>query len=85
MIINHKYKFIFIKSFKTARTSLEIAVSKFCDNKDIITPIIEEDEKIRKALNYRGPQNYNNMKEHMSVSEIRKKIDVDILIITLNL
>ena len=78
MIINHKYKFIFIKSFKTARTSLEIAVSKFCDNKDIITPIIEEDEKIRKALNYRGPQNYNNMKEHMSVSEIRKKIDVDI-------
>jgi len=78
MIINHKYKFIFIKSFKTAGTSLEIAVSKFCDNKDIITPIIEEDEKIRKALNYRGPQNYNNMKEHMSVSEIRKKIDVDI-------
>jgi len=78
MIINHKYKFIFIKSFKTAGTSLEIAISKFCDNKDIITPIIEEDEKIRKTLNYRGPQNYNNMKEHMSVSEIRKKIDVDI-------
>ena len=79
MIINHKYKFIFIKSFKTAGTSLEIALSKFCDNKDIITPIIEEDEKIRKALNYRGPQNYNDMKEHMPVSEIRKKIDVDII------
>ena len=29
MILSHKYKYIFIKSFKTASTSLEIALSKY--------------------------------------------------------
>ena len=47
MILSHKYKYIFIKSFKTASTSLEIALSRFCDKEDIITPIKNEDEIIR--------------------------------------
>lgn len=58
MIINHKYKFIFIKTRKTACTSVEIALSKYCDSNDIITPIFEEDELKRKILGFRGPQNY---------------------------
>ena len=74
MILNHKYKFIFIKSFKTAGTSLEIALSKFCDNKDIITPIVKEDEKLRLKLNFTPPQNYEGMREHMSATEIKNKI-----------
>jgi len=78
MIINHKYKFIFIKSFKTAGTSTEIALSKFCDKNDIITPIIKEDELIRTKLNYAGAQNYEGMDEHMSASNIKKKIDSNI-------
>ena len=63
MILSHKYKYIFIKSFKTASTSLEIALSKFCGTKDIITPIIDEDEKIRKANGFNGPQNLDNNME----------------------
>ena len=59
MIINHKYKFIFLKTRKTAGTSIEIALSKFCGVNDIITPITEKDERIRKERGYPGPQNFD--------------------------
>jgi len=58
MIISHEHKFIFIKTNKTAGTSIEIALSKYCGSNDIITPISDEDEEIRRQLGYRGPQNY---------------------------
>lgn len=58
MIISHKHKFIFLKTTKTAGTSIEIALSKFCGSQDIITPISTEDEKNRSILGYRGSQNY---------------------------
>lgn len=59
MIISHKNKFIFVKTGKTAGTSIEIALSKYCGPDDIITPISPEDEKKRADLGYRGAQNYN--------------------------
>jgi len=57
MILSHRYKFIFIKTNKTAGTSLEIALSKYCGERDVITPISPEDERIRRELGCRGPQN----------------------------
>ncbi|NER79781.1 MAG: sulfotransferase family protein [Leptolyngbya sp. SIO1D8] len=59
MIINHKYKFIFIKTRKTAGSSIEIALSKFCSHGDVITPIKgDNDDHIRQELGFIGPQNY---------------------------
>jgi hypothetical protein len=58
MIISHKHRFIFLKTNKTAGTSVEIALSKFCGPDDVITPISPEDEQTRRALGHRGPQNY---------------------------
>jgi len=39
MIISHKFKFIFVKTRKTAGTSIEVFLSQLCDDHDIVTPI----------------------------------------------
>jgi len=75
MIVSHKHKFIFIKTEKTAGTSLEIALSEYCGEDDIITEISDKDEIARKDAGYRGAQNY-----HIPISKY-KKIDFAKLII----
>jgi hypothetical protein len=59
MIISHKHRFIFLKTRKTAGTSIEIALSRFCGDEDIITPISRPDERLRQELSYPGPQNFD--------------------------
>jgi hypothetical protein len=57
MIINHHYKFIFLKTRKTAGTSIEMALSRFCGDGDVVTPIAKVDERARQEQGLTGPRN----------------------------
>lgn len=83
MIISHEHRFIFIKTKKTAGTSIEIVLSDICGEHDIITPITPPDELIREKMGVRGPQNYVITPErfyynHISALEIRSLAGEDI-------
>jgi hypothetical protein len=54
MIVSHKHKFIFLKTGKTAGTSVEIALSSLLGPDDMATPIKPLDERMRTL----APQNY---------------------------
>lgn len=54
MILSHSKKFIFIKTAKTGGTSLEVYLSTFCDEHDIITPIYP-------AIEGHSPRNFKGL------------------------
>ncbi|MEZ5828261.1 MAG: sulfotransferase family 2 domain-containing protein [Hyphomicrobiales bacterium] len=56
MIVSHKHKFIFLKTKKTAGTSIELALTKLCGDEDVITPLTKIDEDQRAGG--RGAQNW---------------------------
>lgn len=51
MIISHRYKFIFIKTHKTAGSSMEMALGPLCGPDDIVTPM-ESNENSGLPRNY---------------------------------
>jgi hypothetical protein len=57
MIVSHRHRLVFLKTRKTAGTSVEISLSRYCGPDDVITPIVPEDEAVRAELGL-GPQNY---------------------------
>ncbi|SHE85725.1 Sulfotransferase family protein [Desulfacinum infernum DSM 9756] len=75
MIISHTHKFIFIKSLKTAGTSVEAALSQHCQDPDVVTPLgdykFNRDEQgrwIHKSMNAEG------FWQHDHAVSIRKKV-----------
>ena len=54
MIVSHAHRFIFIKTRKVAGTSVELFLSQFCGDDDILTTL-GPDEKLREGM---GARNY---------------------------
>jgi len=75
MIISHSHKFIFIKSRKTAGTSLEAALSAYCAGDDIVTPLGDYKHNRDEAgrLIHRS-LNAGNFEQHDEALTIRNKL-----------
>lgn len=60
MIVSHRYRFIFIKTRKTAGTSIELALSSFLGPDDIITPVgpAPWDEAYRARMGFMTARNF---------------------------
>jgi hypothetical protein len=79
MIISHSHRYIFIKSEKTAGTSVEAALSKHCVDADIVTPLgdywfnrDERGEWVHSAMNAEG------FYQHDPASEVKRKVAPEI-------
>lgn len=67
MVISHRYRFIFIKTAKTAGTSLEVFLSGVCGEEDVLTPIFPHVEPHR-------PRNADGFYNHMPAHAVRERL-----------
>lgn len=77
MIVCHEHRFIFMKTLKTAGTSVEIELSRVCGPRDVVTPLPLDDEVLRAGRGGRPPQNHESpplperVHEHIRASKVR--------------
>ncbi|MGF6692094.1 sulfotransferase family 2 domain-containing protein [Metapseudomonas resinovorans] len=71
MIISHKHKFIFIKTRKTAGTSIEAYLSPLCGDADIFTPI-------KPHVSPHLPRNHEGFFNHIPAHKVRDALGQDI-------
>jgi len=79
VIISHTHRYIFIKSEKTAGTSVEAALSQHCGDSDMVTPLgdywFNRDERgqwIHSAMNAEG------FFQHDPAAEVMRKVPAEV-------
>ena len=60
MIVCHRHRFIFLKTRKTAGTSVELALSRYTTPEDIVTTLSSESEPTRAAMGFE-PRNESGL------------------------
>jgi hypothetical protein len=71
VIVSHRHRFIFVKTRKTAGTSIEVFLSQVCGPDDVVTPILPHVEPHR-------PRNHDGFYNHMPAAEIRRRVGPDV-------
>ena len=75
MIISHKHRYIFIKPFKVAGTSVQINLAKHCGLGDVVPPIGDFSDKWDSNCYSSKPRNFSGFTNHMAPEDIKKVID----------
>jgi hypothetical protein len=71
VIISHKYRFVFVKTLKTAGTSIEVFLSQHCGPDDVLTPILPHVDPHR-------PRNHEGFFNHMPAAAIRDRVGPEV-------
>lgn len=76
MIASYSKNFIFLKTRKTAGTSVEAVLSSWCSGKDVVTPFSAADEPFRQQLGGK-PMNYKSWfgrkyRNHATATEVKR-------------
>ncbi|MEM9053818.1 MAG: hypothetical protein AAGB16_00710 [Pseudomonadota bacterium] len=76
-IVSYAHNFIFLKTVKTAGTSLEVHFSKLCGEQDVVTPLMPDEPALaghrpRNYLDAQGEQVFHN---HMPAARLFARLD----------
>ena len=79
MIISHSHRFIFIKSLKTAGTSIEAGLSNFCSGNDVVTPLGDyEFNRDESGAWVHKSMNEGNYRQHDDALTIRDSLSPEV-------
>jgi len=71
VIVSFSRRFVFLKTRKTAGTSVETALSRACGDTDVIGPLAAPDEELRVRVGGRPAQHHRGVNPHMRALDVR--------------
>jgi len=72
VIVSHKHQFIFVKTRKTAGTSIEVFLEPLCGEEDVVTPVSPRYQDSETAAH--RPRNQQGYSNHAAAGKIRELV-----------